>query len=978
MKFRIPNDSCQKGKLYQLTPQQHKFQTSTPVSLSGNLCSPNFPLSNTINIPKTYNKHSCTLGHPQPSELINKKFFSLKNSDSLVTERYQSLFLSNNTYQHLYKNSVPPPQFETFFQHSKHYTHWAGQHPYFHKHTGDFPERQTECASFPPKRGSPPQLSHILHKFVTLSKPISSCAYSLWHYPSDYVLVKWPQLDHVTFCPPLKVVESGSCQKSNHHTINNASSEVPHYSLWHGSPFGSVPILSPIPLPPSFQSIKYNSLPVNISPTQTPNIVHFTLSDEQRHVECFNSASTSMSSSIGVVGPVQTPPKNTLDMTIHPSSGQKPCHGLLSPSYPHSKQLFCPEALNVSGIHPKPSNPNTPKTNDHEPKHPLTTPILNHKLRNTLWGIAGNISRSALPFPLTRQQIFLRLRQLVIIFLQRRNALNIQITLHAFLKLLLQLHTISWLILLLIKYYLHETTPSSVTPDIAARGLGLRGHFSIPPHIWHTYVPNSLLNHLRTYIPPPPFEPRKTKSLTKILLSSLVRDKFLIPSPKHSTAPPSNLSVFLRPKSSEKAAFIADLRGLNQLTPTPLPSFHLPSLSDIAEIIRKFPPSTLFATTLDLTNFFWSLQLPQEAQHIFRIDNFSFTSPPFGWNLSPIIAQKSLEFLLSSSLENSHFSLLYRSEFWYFVYYDDVFLLATTFSLCNDITQFFVSVLQQNSLIISKKSCLNPSQQIKWLGKLFLLNKRQITNTHHTLLCTISRSVLASLIPVFDKRIDVILGHLLWSVRPLPGITSILRSWYLHRWHGRRYLPQPSNKMVYSLFDATILSCSPWEATDPIPPPFFTHVICGDAARFADSYYIGLFSPSFGAKLSLCPPYVSSQQQAEYFALDYATNLAVRLHWNSLTYIGDNMGVCYIATNLRPQLSSPVLCTITRRILNRLLWSKLNTHILWCASQNQPADPISRIPFSRDHHQAVTTASELWDHLCTSFSVVKYIGILSL
>lgn len=144
---------------------------------------------------------------------------------------------------------------------------------------------------------------------------------------------------------------------------------------------------------------------------------------------------------------------------------------------------------------------------------------------------------------------------------------------------------------------------------------------------------------------------------------------------------------------------------------------------------------------------------------------------------------------------------------------------------------------QQNSLPISKKSSIEPSQNVQWLGKIVSLTQRQICNTNTTMIQTIARCLLIASSPIFDKKIDILFGHLLWATRPLKGVSSIIQSWYLQRWHGRRYLPLLTGGMTRSLFDATILACSPCQAKDNIPPPFLTHIRSCCKIRYAILYW---------------------------------------------------------------------------------------------------------------------------------------------
>jgi hypothetical protein len=87
-----------------------------------------------------------------------------------------------------------------------------------------------------------------------------------------------------------------------------------------------------------------------------------------------------------------------------------------------------------------------------------------------------------------------------------------------------------------------------------------------------------------------------------------------------------------------KCSLIADLRPVNEKTPRPLPSFSLPSIDLLANLWRPGGYRGWWGATLDLTNFYWSLELPMAWWGCFRLDGYSCTTHPFGWNLSPVLA----------------------------------------------------------------------------------------------------------------------------------------------------------------------------------------------------------------------------------------------------------------------------------------------------------------------------------------------------
>ena len=94
--------------------------------------------------------------------------------------------------------------------------------------------------------------------------------------------------------------------------------------------------------------------------------------------------------------------------------------------------------------------------------------------------------------------------------------------------------------------------------------------------------------------------------------------------------------------------------------------------------------------------------------------------------------------------------------------------------------------------------------------------------------------------------------------------------------------------------DCTALALHPWEPVQQRVQPLGHLPMCVDAAQGRWGYQIGLLLPNSLARVLLAPPEIHSQQEAELFAIDAATRLAVRLGMKDLTIIGDNMGALYM------------------------------------------------------------------------------------
>jgi hypothetical protein len=495
---------------------------------------------------------------------------------------------------------------------------------------------------------------------------------------------------------------------------------------------------------------------------------------------------------------------------------------------------------------------------------------------------------------------------------------------------------------------------------------------SHPPHIWNKFVPHSLIERLHTFTPLPPLHVRKPNPVTVTLLRTLQKDTFLLPAPPY----PDNASVFLRPKSAAKAAFIADLRGVNKLTPLPLPHFALPSMSDIGHVLLTSSP--LWGTTIDLTNFFWSLLLPAHAWGAFRTHSLCWNSLPFGWNLSPVLAQHSLAEFIFSALQYQNCLPLLTASVHIFHYYDDILVLCDSAPTCAWVTGLLTEHLRSLSLIISPKSCLVPQQDVLWLGKHIRLVDQCISNTDAVLLRLLALTVLLPLVPIHAKVASRICGFFLWAHRPHLGATLFLRSLYITQWQNN-CLRRPPPGMCRALGDLFALSLRPWNPPAAPSTPWNEYVLCCDAAAVDGAYQIGIFGPTVGCRILRAPPEIQTQQAAELYAIDATTRLAARLGMNQLTLVGDNLGAIYLTLSLRPPLSSLPLCRTLRRLYNRLLWSKLTLHLIWVPSALQPADPPSRAcPMAPTIYNVATQSQERWLLLLQHLDAAWFIGTTQL
>ena len=140
---------------------------------------------------------------------------------------------------------------------------------------------------------------------------------------------------------------------------------------------------------------------------------------------------------------------------------------------------------------------------------------------------------------------------------------------------------------------------------------------------------------------------------TRRMIGVLVDDGFLCRDPTCLGALEwedltDNVSAFVKPKNDVKCSFIIDMRNLNDCSKVPLRNVKLPSIHTVFRTIQReiHRGAPLWGITLDISNFYWSLQIPAEHRGLFRIQGAHFHCLPFGWKFSPVLAQDTLAALL--------------------------------------------------------------------------------------------------------------------------------------------------------------------------------------------------------------------------------------------------------------------------------------------------------------------------------------------
>jgi hypothetical protein len=541
--------------------------------------------------------------------------------------------------------------------------------------------------------------------------------------------------------------------------------------------------------------------------------------------------------------------------------------------------------------------------------------------------------------------------------------------------LLLRLLELDFWVLWLERYYPDLFGKAEVTEELAARGLGVRGSFAIESDLWEELVEGGIRDRLLcsevggTRLRP--LDPH-----TKVMVQALVRDGFLF---KDTTGLGPNSTAFVIPKSAVKCSLIADLRPVNEHTPRPLPKFSLPSMDSLADIWLRRGHLGWWGVTLDLTNCYWSLLIPEEWWGCFRVDGYTYHTLPFGWNLSPVIAQRTLQRLVDRFLVGVGALLHLGASLLTWVYLDDVFILGQDREWVAHLGQALSNFLTEQGFCVSVKSMLTPSQRVLWLGKEFDLVKGQIVNKQGLQLRLIGLSLMASVSKLNHKRVESLLGVLNWAYRPLPGYSLFAWSWYAFLYAGRVGL-LATDGMVSALLDALAIAFRGWEPPEIFVPPLLGPTVAVDSARVGDTYRVGFFSPLWGVRQAVLKGPIFSQQQAELFGVLHVVEIAVKLGFRSLTLLVDNLATIHVLLAFKPFRGVRETLLRVRDIFNWLWDHHMILHIFWCPTILQPADPASRVEgWDREGvSRVLERTNQLWYYAFQNMAALKFMGTVHL
>lgn len=531
--------------------------------------------------------------------------------------------------------------------------------------------------------------------------------------------------------------------------------------------------------------------------------------------------------------------------------------------------------------------------------------------------------------------------------------------------LLAELVTLDWFLIWLQRYYPDLFRSLSVSDALAGKGLGSRGCMAIPADVWDSMVPQGMLEALKRAVFPGTIRATGTSAT---MIRALCRDGFL-----HECPLEANCPVFTIPKTADKCSFIADLRFLNGVSGKP-PRFQLPSLEGIASVMVL--PGEWFGATLDLTNFYWSLRLPHAWTSVFRADGASFDSLPFGWNWAPAIAQETLSRLVNETLHHGCPMLSLGHDLYVWVYLDDVLIIGRSREGVKMATRALVNEFEVKGLLLSHKSRLDPDTLVNWIGKTFDLKRRTISNLKKTELKVLTMAVGACLLPMSPKRLDAVLGIWNWAFRPTPGFALFSHHWYSWRWNSQRFKGHAGFRLANSILDGCLICLRGWTAE--VRRGLAAHIFCVDAAWVNDRYQVGFYCPMLGPRVTSCPGWVESQQQAELFGVQYAIRVALHLGLPTVKIVGDNEASLYTMRKMATYRGSTGCLRMMRALFNFWITRPLVVELWWCSTVFQPADPLSRLQDLNGLVRAATLSSLKFDTLMEFPEQLKFFGLVQI
>ena len=517
---------------------------------------------------------------------------------------------------------------------------------------------------------------------------------------------------------------------------------------------------------------------------------------------------------------------------------------------------------------------------------------------------------------------------------------------------------------------LHDSTSPKllmqrIREEVLARGLGPVGRVDIPREVWDSCVPDGfaeLVGRQFSGIIPPSDE--------AVVMMRALRDQgLLFPLPPGSPGP--NGGVFAIPKTEEKCSLIVNLVPLNEEMRSRPEKFSLPSvevLALLAQVAQQgssfFLPSfyararcmrpvwdilslpggggeELCMCHIDLSNCFWSLQLPREFWGAFRVSDgeggvLAFRCLPFGWKYSPLLCQRVLEGLVADAGLLGVLVLIYL---------DDVLVVGRGRARVREQTARAAEALRRAGAVVSPKSTLEPVQRLVWLGKDIDLQGGEVRTAGNAWEALFAHWLRLSVGPCRVKRLQQFLGRAQWICRPGSGHSPHLSGVWAHVLWAPPRLPFTPVRLLKSMCVACVLARRQWSVVSlPRVVKRSPLVVYVDAALDAGEYRLGLFSMDVGSRSVVPAEQPPNQQCAEAAALLWGLKLILNVGVREAHLFGDNAAALVQFLRCKAKVGRKFQQSILKRF--RYLWAScpgFTVYMHWVRGSHNPADPISRL-----------------------------------
>ena len=338
-----------------------------------------------------------------------------------------------------------------------------------------------------------------------------------------------------------------------------------------------------------------------------------------------------------------------------------------------------------------------------------------------------------------------------------------------------------------ILYYNDEEDHGEVDPAVAARGLGQVGNVPITESLWSRCVPEDLRGRYQKWRQETHGVDVSDGVGVREMLDALVQDGALR---KHENVPEDSGKTHVRPKSSEKCAFMLNCVKQNACDDCKPRGFQLPQIERLWDYVLLGGRQRLYMAKLDMSNWFWSLCLPRPWVGEFSVcvgdAQYVWQSLPFGWIYSPLPCQKLV------------YSVVRTSLWWlpvlFFVYLDDILVLGTR-RFVRKVVRRVRQRLQRVGFVISQKSVTEPARDLHFVGKVFGIKRGTLENRPGMLRGLVRLWLLLVSGLLNRKGMERLLGRLEWALWPSAGLSPFLAGAYSwkHAWgiRGPRALLRP-------------------------------------------------------------------------------------------------------------------------------------------------------------------------------------------